>query len=232
MILIPTVELREHHQPNDEINTLADQAAILQATGFRRAYLIDRDAQHAGQPYNIEQAEAFLADHGDSEIWLGGGIRDDATLDRLAQTNASQIVLGPMFWRQPGLFGAAARRHQGRLIALIAGRQGDALDEDQQRLDTSALELALSLEAEGASAILYLERERGDFYGGIDPSLMADLAFALQVPLFVSGGIHTLNDLRALKGFATTGIAGAVMGRALLDGRVDPVSALALMATE
>lgn len=235
MILYPTIELRD----DITAEALREQAALLYRLGLRQFYFIDRNAQYSDRPFALDAARAFMESLPDCEHWIGGGIRDLATVAALAETSASRIVVGPMLWEQPGLFAAAVRAAPGRLVALVAARQGtiDTLQSEAGALDDktqprrSALDQALTFESEGARGIMYLERDRAGFYGGIDAEIMADLAFALHVPLYVTGGINSLNDIRALKLESNTGIAGLVLGRALLDGRIDPVSALALLNT-
>ena len=244
MILYPTIELREPVAGKTLAPVLKTQADMLHAVGFRQFYFIDRTAQYGDLPFNMAQAQAFLDAYADCQIWIGGGIKDIETAAALAGTRAERVVVGPMFWEQPGLFAEAARQLPGRLVALVAARQGwlesrrvDGRETEAGKAEARpggkmrALDRALEFEAEGAAGILYLERDRAGFYGGIDAEIMADLAFALRVPLYVTGGINTLAELKLLKDEADTGLAGIVLGRALLDGRIDPVSALTLLTT-
>ncbi len=233
MILYPTIELREPTTGDKLALTLKSQADALYAVGFRQFYFIDRNAQYSDLPFNTAQACAFLAAYPDCQIWIGGGIKDIATASALAETRAERIVVGPMFWEQEGLFAKASKQLPGRLIVLISARQGwiDTLEIESGKpsIRQRALDRALEFEEQGARGILYLERDRAGFYGGIDAEIMADLAFALRIPLYVTGGIHTLADLKLLKDEASTGLGGIILGRALLDGRIDPVSALTLL---
>ena len=235
MILYPTIELRETAADGVLMHSLRDQADTLYAVGFRQFYFIDRNAQYGDLPFNIPQAIAFLKAYPDCQVWIGGGIKDLATATALADIRAERVVVGPMFWEQPALFAEAAKHLTGRLVALVAARQGwiDTLETEAGGAGyrKRALDLALELEGEGAAGILYLERDRAGFYGGIDAEIMADLAFALRVPLYVTGGINTLGDLKMLKDEADTGLSGIFLGRALLDGRIDPVSALTVLTT-
>lgn len=236
MILIPTIELRDQKAQPTLAADLQEKAETLIRIGFEHLYIIDRDAQYSDKPFNIGQVRSFLSQFADYKIGVGGGIKDMATLDAIVDAGAKRVILGPMFWRQAGLFAEAAKKYPEKLFTIIDAYEGWVRDNVHQTEPHTSdqqgqriLDVALQLEAEGAAAIIYLERERSGFYGGIDAETMADLAFALQVPLYVTGGINSLDHLRALKSQADTGIRGAILGRALLDGRIDPVSALALL---
>lgn len=236
MILIPTIELRDQPTSDTLAPALEAQARQLVEIGFDYLYIIDRDAQYGDQPFNIGQVRSFLKIFGDYKIGVGGGIKDIETLDMVFEAGARRVILGPMFWHQEGLFARAAAKYPNQLFALVDAYKGvvhDDIHQMDRHKGRRILDVALKLESEGAGAIVYLERERDSgFYGGIDAEIMADLAFALQVPLYVTGGINSFDHLRALKSQADTGIHGAILGRALLDGRIDPVSALTLLKAE
>lgn len=243
MILVPTIELRDQTASDTLDADLADQAEKLIGLGFEHLYLIDRDAQYSDRPFNISQLRAFLQRFPELPFAVGGGIRTLETVGEILSAGAKRVILGPMFWLQGGdneQLGKSELLHQattlfpGKIMAIVDGYHGRVrLHHDNGHVqEESLLDVALRLEAAGTAGIVYLEREREGFYGGLDIEIMADLAFALTVPLYVTGGIHALDDLRALKQQAGTGIAGAILGRALLDNRIDPVSALALLRSE
>lgn len=235
MLLVATLELRDQPASDVLAAELRQQADDLLKIGFNRLYIIDRDAQYSDKPFNIGQVRSFLKIYEGMTVGVGGGIKTMETLDQIIEAGATRVILGPMFWRQEhngeSLFAIAARKYPGKLLAIIDAYRGwvhqnpHEIGSEGERI----MDVALRLEAAGAMSIVYLERERSGFYGGIDEGNMADLAFALQVPLFVTGGINSLDHLRALKSQAATGIAGAILGRALIDGRIDPVSALTIV---
>ena len=240
MILVPTIELRDQKVTDALDAELAVQAENLIQLGFQHLYLIDRDAQYSRRPFNIEQTRAFLQRFPHLPFGVGGGIRTLETVDEILAAGADRVILGPMFWLQgedhseigrSALLREATTRHPGKILAIVDGYHGRVRlhQPNGNTHEEPLLDVTLRLEAEGAAGIVYLEREREGFYGGLDIEIMADIAFALTIPLYVTGGIHALDDLRALKQQAGTGIAGAILGRALLDGRIDPVSALALL---
>lgn len=228
MQLYPAIELRGQGQDNTDAAEALTQAARLSHLGFNDIYVIDRDAQHHGKPFNLPLISNLLRQI-QGNAWVGGGIRDAATVRAALQAGASRVVVGPSYWQQAGLLEEATAAFPGKVIALIdafAGYVvGMATDMPKQRV----LDLALAFERAGVAGIVYMEHEREGAQGGLDAEVIADLAFALAVPLYVTGGINTLSDLRALKAEAYTGIAGVILGRALVDGRIDPITAQALL---
>lgn len=229
MILYPAIELRE---PDTNAAEVLAQADHFSGMGFERLYVIDRAAQYQGTPFNTDAVRTLVA-HTRMPVWAGGGIRDVATIRTLLQAGVERVIVGPTFWLQTGLLQQTAPHFPGKLIAMIDALNGyithfSATSAEKERV----LDMALLFERYGVSGILYMEHEREGAMGSLDTEVIADLAFSLSIPLYVTGGINSITDLRALKSEASTGIAGVVLGRALVDGRIDPVSALALLKSQ
>ena len=230
MLLYPAIELRQHATNPDTANEAAAQARHFAQLGFRHLYLIDRDAQHGGTPFNLPLVKGLLQQAG-IPTWVGGGIRDMATIDALITAGASHVVVGPSLWHTPGALEQAAKKYPGQIIALIDAYAGHVVHDAVAARNTPdqsmrVLDQALLFERAGIAGIIYMEHEREGQAGGLDTEVIADLAFALTVPLYVTGGIHAMSDLRALKAEAHTGITGVILGRALYDGDIDPAAAI------
>lgn len=229
MLLCPALELR--NRPESLTSELQAQLQQLAQLGFDHVYVIDRDAQYGGQAYNLPVLRQLL-EKTNAAVWAGGGIRELATVDALVQAGAARVVVGPSFWQQPQQLEQAVRSHGGKIIAMIDAYAGYVLNEALAQTNQRVLDQALWFERAGVAGILYMEHEREAHMGALNTEIIADLAFALTVPLYVTGGISALADLRALKAEAHTGIAGVILGRALLDGRIDPITAQALLNTK
>jgi phosphoribosylformimino-5-aminoimidazole carboxamide ribotide isomerase len=229
MILYPAIELRAVQE--NALETALMEAKSFEEMGFERLYIIDRDAQFFGKPFNVAAVQAIVKNT-KLPVWAGGGVRDITTIRALLQLGAEQVIIGPLFWQQEGKLVEAAQQFPRQLVALIDALTGyiahDSMQQDRQRV----LELALEFERQGVAGILYMEHEREGVMGTLDTEMIADMAFSLTIPLYVTGGINSMMDLRALKAEAYTGIAGVVLGRALVDGRIDPITALATLKSD
>lgn len=227
MKLITTIDLRNQTSTSDMQLQLHQLAAI----GFSQTYIADRDAQYTGAPFNLPAISALLQTAAQQNLtapWVGGGVTNTQLIADILAAGAGAIVLGQTFFNAGGDFAAAAKNFPGKLIVLIEAFHG-YVGEMGSNKTNKVLDAALQFEAAGAAGIIYLEREREGFYAGVDVEAVADLAFALTTPLYITGGITTLDDLRAVREIAHTGVAGVMINQALLQSRLDPVSALALI---
>lgn len=210
----------------------ADQARRFAAAGFAWLHLVDLNGAFAGRPVNAAAVEAILEAVG-LPLQLGGGIRDLATVERWLALGVRRVILGTVALKQPALVREACRAFPGRVVVGIDARGGKvAVEGWAETSEMEAVELARRFEDAGVAAIVHTDVERDGALGG--PNLEATLALAraVSIPLIVSGGISSLADLVAIKGAEGAGVIGAVVGRALYDGRIDPAAALALCGEE
>lgn len=228
MLLCPAIEIRD--QTTSAGTDAMAQVQNFAKLGFDHVYIIDRYAQHQAAPFNTALVHSLMSEN-KVTAWIGGGIRDAETVRAIVKAGAERVVLGPSFWRQQGLLETVCREFPDKIVALVDALGGYVVDDGAGHKER-VLDQALRFERAGVAGIIYMEHEREGAQGGLDAEVIADLAFALTVPLYVTGGINAMSDLRALKAEAYTGIAGVILGRALLDGRIDPITALALLKTQ
>ncbi len=210
----------------------AEQAAIFARQGFEWIHVVDLNGAFAGKPVNTAAVEGILAAV-DLPIQLGGGIRSLEMVEHWLERGVKRVVLGTVALKDPALVKAACRRFPGHIAVGIDARDGFvAVEGWAQTSRVRALELALRFEDSGVSAIIYTDINRDGAMGGLNVEATADLAFALTTPVIASGGVTTLDDLRAIREEADSGIAGVICGRALYDGRIDPRQALAVLRGE
>ena len=208
----------------------AAQARDFAAAGAQWLHVVDLDGAFAGKPKNAAAVEAIVK-AASVKVQLGGGIRDEATLEAWLGKGVARVVLGTAAVKNPDLVRAACRRWPGRVALGIDARGGRvAVEGWAETSAVAALDLARRFEDAGAAAIIYTDIERDGALQGVNVDTTAALARALKTPVIASGGIASLDDLAALRTHEKDGIAGAILGRALYDGRVDLKSALALMA--
>jgi phosphoribosylformimino-5-aminoimidazole carboxamide ribotide isomerase len=204
----------------------AAQARHFVAAGCRALHVVDLDGAFAGRPMNRRAVEAVIATAG-VPVQLGGGIRDRAAIDGWLERGVARVILGTVALADPGLVKAACRAHPGRIVVSIDARAGRVAVEGWAKTSSrDALDLALDFEESGAAAIVYTDIERDGALAGVNVEATASLARRLTTPVIASGGVASLDDLRALKACEDDGIAGVICGRALYDGRINLRAAL------
>ncbi len=207
----------------------AAQARAFAAAGCHWLHLVDLNGAFAGRPVNGAAVEAVLAGV-EVPVQLGGGIRDRATIEAWLGKGVRRVILGTAALRQPALVREAARAHPGRVAVGIDARAGMAAVEGwAETSETSALDLARRFEDAGVAALIYTDIERDGALEGPNIEATAALARAVSIPVIASGGVSSLEDLRALKACGAP-LDGVICGRALYDGRVELGEALALLA--
>ena len=238
MILYPAIDLKEGRCVRlvrgamSEATVFNDdpaaQARLFAAAGCRWLHIVDLDGAFAGKPRNRASVEAILAAIA-IPVQLGGGIRDLATLEAWLGKGVRRAILGTAALRNPALVKEGCRLFPGRVAVGIDARAGRvAVEGWAETSDITALELALRFEDAGVAAIIFTDIERDGTMQGANIEQTAALARRLKTPVIASGGISSLEELRVLKAHEGDGIAGAILGRALYDGRVDLKTALAV----
>ena len=206
------------------------QACAFAAMGFQWLHVVDLDGAFAGRSVNGDAVAAILAASA-IKVQLGGGIRSLEAIEAWVEAGVSRVVLGTVAVRDPELVREACRLFPGQVAVAIDARDGRvAVEGWAEATATSALELGLAYEQAGAAAIIHTDIVRDGALEGMNVDATAALASALTTPVIASGGITSLADLAALKAVEESGIVGAIAGRALYDGRLQPHAALALLA--
>ncbi len=205
----------------------AEQARAFQDAGFTWLHLVDLNGAFAGAPRNAGVVESILR-AGDVPVQLGGGIRDMATVQRWLELGVARVILGTVAVKDPDLVTEACRRFPGRIVVGIDAREGFVATEGWAETSTlAAPDLARRFEDAGVAAIVYTDITRDGAMGGVNAEATAELARAVTIPVIASGGVSSVDDIRRLRAVEADGVTGAVLGRALYDGRIDPAEALA-----
>jgi len=208
----------------------AAQAELFAAAGCQWLHLVDLDGAFAGLSKNGDAVRAILA-RIRIPIQLGGGIRTPDHIRAWLDAGISRVILGTVALRDPALVKQACRDWPGRIVVGIDARDGKvAVEGWAETSDVTALDLAGRFVDAGVAALVYTDIERDGALQGPNVEATAALARAVPIPVIASGGVSSLDDLRALKARAADGIAGAISGRALYDGRIDLAEAIRLLA--
>jgi len=208
----------------------AAQARAFAAAGSAWIHVVDLDGAFAGKPVNGDAVAAILAAV-TVPVQLGGGIRDRATIDDWLGRGIARVILGTAALRDPALVAGAAGAWPGQIAVGIDARDGRvAVEGWAETSEMTALDLARRFEDSGVAAIIYTDIDRDGALGGPNVAATAALAEAISIPVIASGGVASLDDLRALK--AAAALDGVISGRALYDGRIDLAEAIAVLAED
>jgi len=209
----------------------AAQARTFEAQGFQYLHIVDLDGAFAGKPVNAAAVERILETIA-IPVQLGGGIRDMATIEGWLGKGVNRVIIGTAAVRDPELVQSAARAFAGRVAVGLDARDGKvAVQGWAETSELAALDIARRFEDAGVAAIIYTDIARDGLLKGLNLDATIALADAVTIPVIASGGLASLNDVRALMAPRASKLAGAIAGRALYDGRLDAAAALALLAT-
>lgn len=234
MILYPAIDLKDGQavrlvHGDMEQSTVFNGDPAAQAMEFVNAgcewlHLVDLNGAFAGEPVNAAPVEAILKTC-KVPTQLGGGIRDMATIEAWLDKGLSRVILGTVAVENPDLVREAARAFPNQVAVGIDARNGRVATKGwAEETDVMVTDLAKSFEDVGVAAIIYTDIMRDGAMGGPNVEATEALARAVSIPVIASGGVSSLDDLKALK--ATNIISGAISGRALYDGAIDLSEAL------
>ncbi len=239
MILFPAIDLKEglavRLQQGDMARATvfnrdpAAQATAFEQQGFQYLHIVDLDGAFAGKPMNAAAVERILGTV-KIPVQLGGGIRDRATIDGWLGKGVTRVIIGTAAVRNPALVKDAARAHPGRVAVGLDARDGKVAVEGWAEMsELSALDIARRFEDAGVAAIIYTDVARDGMLKGLNLDATIALADAVSIPVIASGGLASIDDVRALLEPRAKKLEGAIAGRALYDGRVDAAEVLALL---
>ncbi len=239
MILFPAIDLKEGQcvrlaQGDMSRATVfgddpAEQARAFASQGFEYLHVVDLDGAFAGAPRNAAAVEAILTAI-DIPVQLGGGIREMRTIARWLEKGVTRVIIGTAAVKDPALVREAARLYPGSIAVGVDAKDGlVAVEGWARKTCMSALDLGRSFEDAGVAAIIYTDISRDGILKGLNIEATLALANALSIPVIASGGLASLDDVERLLQKDCARLAGAITGRALYDGRLDPAQALALI---
>lgn len=240
MILFPAIDLKDgqcvrlRRGAMSEATVFNDdpaaQARAFQSQGFTWLHVVDLNGAFAGAPVNAAAVRAILSAVG-VPVQLGGGVRSLAAIEAWLAEGVARVILGTVAVKDPALAREACRRFPGRVVLGIDARDGMAAIEGWGEASAiPALDLARRFEDAGAAAIIHTDIARDGVLTGLNLDASAAMARAVGVPVIASGGLASIDDVERLLSPEYAILEGAVAGRALYDGRLDPAQALALIA--
>ena len=239
MNLFPAIDLKNGHCVRLEQGDMARatvfnldpaaQAAQFAAQGFEYLHVVDLDGAFAGKPVNAQAVEALLAKV-KMPVQLGGGIRDLRTVEAWLNKGITRVIIGTAAVRDPEFVKSAAKKFPGRVAVGLDARDGKvAVEGWAETSEVTALDIAQRFEDAGVAAIIFTDIARDGLLKGLNLEATIALADRISIPVIASGGFASIDDVRALLAPPARKLAGAIVGRALYDGRLDPDAALALI---
>ena len=244
MILFPAIDLKDGSCVRlklgdmDQATVYNDdpgaQASAFADLGFPWLHVVDLNGAFAGRSVNGEAVTKILAAVSSRmKVQLGGGIRDLAGIESWLGRGITRVILGTVAVRDPALVKEACRLHPGRIVVGIDARAGRvAVEGWAEGSELTAVDLARKFEDAGVAAIVYTDIDRDGILKGLNMPSTLELAAAVKIPVIASGGLASLADVRAMLAPEARILEGAITGRALYDGRLDPREALELIAAK
>lgn len=239
MILFPAIDLKDGacvRLVKGDMNAAtvfntdpAAQAKDFEAQGFDWLHLVDLNGAFDGASANSSAVEAIL-DAVRLPVQLGGGIRDMAGIEAWLERGVARVILGTAAVKNPALVKDACRAFPDRIAVGIDARGGRvAVEGWAETSDIGVTDLAKKFEDSGVAAIIYTDIDRDGVLAGLNIASTLDLARATAIPVIASGGLASIADIERLLEPDADILEGAISGRALYDGRLDPAEALALI---
>ena len=240
MILFPAIDLKDGQCVRLQLGDMnaatvfnddpAAQAAAFERQGFKYLHIVDLNGAFAGKPVNAGAVEAILKAI-TMPAQLGGGIRDLATIETWLARGIRRVILGTAAVRDPALVRTACKNFPGRVAVGIDAKGGKvAVEGWAETSELTVIDLARRFEDSGVAAIVYTDIDRDGVLKGLNLPATAELARAVSIPVVASGGLASIDDVKDLMRPEYSMLEGAITGRALYDGRIDPREALALLA--
>jgi phosphoribosylformimino-5-aminoimidazole carboxamide ribotide isomerase len=207
----------------------AAQARSFAAQGFEYLHVVDLDGAFAGKPVNAQAVEGML-EAVTMPVQLGGGIRDLGTVEAWLEKGISRVIIGTAAVRDPELVKNAAKKFPGRVAVGLDARDGKvAVEGWAETSQVTALDIAQRFGDAGVAAIIFTDIARDGLLKGLNIDATIALAENVSIPVIASGGLASIEDIKAMLMPRAKRLAGAIAGRALYDGRLDPAAALALI---
>jgi len=240
MILFPAIDLKEGNAVRLEQGDMARatvfnrdpaaQAKSFERQGFEYLHIVDLDGAFAGKPMNADAVDRILASV-KMPVQLGGGIRNTATVEAWLEKGVKRVIIGTAAVRDPPFVKQAARDYPGQIAVGLDARDGKvAVEGWAESSELTVLEIAKRFEDVGVAAIVYTDIARDGLLKGLNLDATIALADAISIPVIASGGLASIEDVKAMLEPRARKLQGAIAGRALYDGRLDAAGALKLIA--
>lgn len=232
MLLIPAIDLKDGkcvrlRQGRMDDDTVFSDDPLAMAdrwvkAGARRLHIVDLNGATAGRPVNVEVIHRIAKAHPELPIQVGGGIRDEDTIQSYLDAGVQYAIIGTKAVNAPHFVADVCLEFPGHIMVGLDAKDGKvAIDGWSKLSNHDVIDLAQHFEKDGVEAIIYTDISRDGMMGGVNIEATVALARAITIPVIASGGVTNLDDIRALCKVAHEGIMGAIVGRAIYEGTLD-----------
>ncbi len=232
MLLIPAIDLKDGkcvrlRQGRMEESTVFSDDPVAMAgrwveAGARRLHLVDLDGAFAGRPVNAEVIRRIADAHPGVPIQVGGGIRDEETVETYLDAGVQYVIIGTRAVQEPHFVQNLCMEYPGHVIVGLDAVDGRAAIKGWSKLSRhGVVDLAQRFQRDGVEAIIYTDIGRDGMMEGVNVESTVALARSVTTPVIASGGVSSLADIEALCAVESEGVSGMILGRALYEGSID-----------
>jgi phosphoribosylformimino-5-aminoimidazole carboxamide ribotide isomerase len=232
MLLIPAIDLKQGHcvrlrqgRMEDDTVFSDDPLAVAQQwvdAGAKRLHMVDLDGAFAGKPANAEVIHRVCDAFPDLDVQVGGGIRDEETIETYLHAGVRYVILGTKAINAPHFVGDVCAEFPGHIIIGLDAKDGKvAIDGWSKLSNHDVIDIAQQFEADGVESIIYTDISRDGMMQGVNLESTKKLASAIHIPVIASGGVSNYDDIEALCAAEEDGVMGAIVGRAIYEGTID-----------
>lgn len=233
MLIIPAIDLKDGQCVRLKQGVMEDATVFSEDPaamarhwldqGARRLHLVDLNGAFAGKPLNEKAIKAIVKEVGDDiPVQLGGGIRDLDTIERYLDDGISYVIIGTAAVKNPGFLHDACGAFPGHIIVGLDAKDGKVATDGWSKLTGhDVVDLAKKFEDYGVESVIYTDIGRDGMLSGVNIEATVKLAQALRIPVIASGGLSSVDDVKALCAVESEGIVGSIAGRAIYDGSLD-----------
>ena len=232
MIIIPAIDIKEgrcvrlRQGRMDEETIFAenpvDMADKWIEAGAKRLHIVDLDGATSGAPRNFEIIQEIASRHPDIPLQVGGGIRDEDTVQDYLNCGVQYVIIGTRAVTAPHFVNDLCLEFPGHIIVGLDAKNGKvAIDGWSKLSHHDVIDIAQHFEADGVAAIVFTDVSRDGMMQGLNVESTVELAASIHIPVIASGGVTDINDIKRLCATDEEGIVGVIVGRALYEGTID-----------
>lgn len=240
MLLIPAIDLKQGkcvrlRQGRMEDDTVFSDDPVSVAArwveaGAKRLHLVDLDGAFAGKPVNAAVVGEIANAFPELPIQIGGGIRDEETIDTYLTAGVQYVIIGTKAVNAPHFVGDVCAEFPGHIIVGLDAKNGKVATDGWSKLSGhEVIDMAQHFERDGVEAIIYTDISRDGMMQGVNVEATQKLAQSINIPVIASGGVTNMDDITALQAVQSDGIMGAILGRSVYEGSIDLAEAIKLV---
>ncbi|MCB1875253.1 MAG: 1-(5-phosphoribosyl)-5-[(5-phosphoribosylamino)methylideneamino]imidazole-4-carboxamide isomerase [Chromatiales bacterium] len=232
MLLIPAIDLKDGkcvrlRQGKMDLETVFADDPVSMADrwveeGAKRLHIVDLNGAIEGKPMNADVIHRICEKYPDLPIQVGGGIRDEDTIQAYLDAGVNYVIIGTKAVSAPHFVRDVCLEFPGHILVGLDAKDGRVAIDGWSKLSKhDVIDLAQHFEEDGVEAIIYTDISRDGMMNGVNVEATARLAAAIRIPVIAAGGVTNLDDVRALGEAREDGILGAITGRAIYEGTLD-----------